>query len=57
MNKKVIVFINPDDVEKMEIATDDFGNRLIFNSHEEAEHWCLENAVAGNSYMHWDGER
>lgn len=57
MDNKTIIFINPDDPENMEIATDERGVRLVFDSPEDADHWCEENAEYGNTYMLWNGER
>jgi len=54
---KVIIFVNADDPVNMQILEDENGERLIFNSHEEAEDHLMNNAKSGNSYMHWDGER
>lgn len=53
----VIILVDAEDPAYMEIAEDENGERLVFNSHDEAESWCESNAAPGRSYMHWDGER
>jgi len=52
---KVIIFVNADDLEKVEIVTDKNGKRLIFDSREKANNWCEDNAQKGHSYTFWEG--
>lgn len=53
----VIILVNAEDPVNMEILTDDWGDRLVFRNHDEAEAYLEEEAEGGKSYMHWDGER
>jgi hypothetical protein len=40
---RLIVLLNVDDHEEVEIATDNFGDTILFGSYEEADQWCSRN--------------
>jgi len=51
----IAIIKNSDNPALAEFEYDDFGEKLIFKDHEEAEQWLDENAESGVGYRHFDG--
>lgn len=41
---------------KASFMKDENGNRLLFNSHDDADNYLMKYAESGVAYKHYDGE-
>lgn len=56
MIMQIALIENSDKPEIAEFIYDDEGNRLLFDSSEDAEKWCMENAEPGVFYKQYSDD-
>ena len=53
---KVTIIKNSNMPDLAEFMMDEQGERLLFNSHDEADSWLMDNAERGTVYTQFDGD-